>query len=152
MPSSPIDGSQPASQSHRAKTDCGRAPMMKRSVVHLPGCTGDISTREGAIMGKKLSRLAASFVLAVLAFGSGMAEAAGVLTIGRREDSTTFDPIKTSQNSDFLVFSNVYDVLVRVDKTGTKLEPGLAESWTISNNGLTYIFKIRSAKFSDEIG
>jgi peptide/nickel transport system substrate-binding protein len=123
--------------------------MMKRSVVHLLGCTGDISTREGAIMGKKLPELTASFVLAVLSFGSGMAEAAGVLTIGRREDSTTFDPIKTSQNSDFLVFSNVYDVLVRVDKTGTKLEPGLAESWTVSNDGLTYTFKIRNAKFSD---
>jgi peptide/nickel transport system substrate-binding protein len=26
--------------------------------------------------------------------GSAIAEAAGVLTIGRREDSTTFDPIK----------------------------------------------------------
>ncbi len=100
-------------------------------------------------MGKKLPELTASFVLAVLSFGSGMAEAAGVLTIGRREDSTTFDPIKTSQNSDFLVFSNVYDVLVRVDKTGTKLEPGLAESWTVSNDGLTYTFKIRNAKFSD---
>ena len=55
-----------------------------------------------------------------------------MLTIGRREDSTTFDPIKTAQNIDFWVFSNVYDVLIRVDKTGTKLEPGLAESWTVS--------------------
>ena len=62
---------------------------------------------------------------------------------------TTFDPIKTAQNVDFWVFSNVYDVLVRVDKTGTKLEPGLAESWTVSDDGLTYTFKMRDAKFSD---
>jgi peptide/nickel transport system substrate-binding protein len=81
--------------------------------------------------------------------GSTMAEAAGVLTIGRREDSTTFDPIKSAQNVDNWVFSNVFDVLVRVDKTGTKLEPGLAESWTISEDGLTYTFKMRDAKFSD---
>jgi peptide/nickel transport system substrate-binding protein len=100
-------------------------------------------------MRKRILELTAASVLAVLAFGSGMAEAAGVLTIGRREDSTTFDPIKTTQSVDFWVFSNVYDVLVRVDKTGTKLEPGLAESWTVSNDGLTYTFKIRSAKFSD---
>jgi peptide/nickel transport system substrate-binding protein len=100
-------------------------------------------------MRKRILELTAASVLAVLAFGSGMAEAAGVLTIGRREDSTTFDPIKTTQAVDFWVFSNVYDVLVRVDKTGTKLEPGLAESWTVSNDGLTYTFKIRSAKFSD---
>jgi peptide/nickel transport system substrate-binding protein len=94
-------------------------------------------------------RLAAASALAILAFGSGLAEAAGVLTIGRREDGTTFDPIKTAQNVDFWVFSNVYDVLVRVDRTGTKLEPGLAESWEVSPDGLTYTFKIRDAKFSD---
>jgi peptide/nickel transport system substrate-binding protein len=68
--------------------------------------------------------------MAGLTLSASYAEAAGVLTIGRREDSTTFDPIKTAQNVDNWVFSNVYDVLVRVDKTGTKLEPGLAESWT----------------------
>ncbi len=84
-----------------------------------------------------------------LTLATGYAEAAGVLTIGRREDGTTFDPIMTAQNTDFWVFSNVFDVLVRVDKTGTKLEPGLAESWTVSDDGLTYTFAIRDAKFSD---
>ncbi|MBL8120881.1 MAG: ABC transporter substrate-binding protein, partial [Anaerolineae bacterium] len=70
--------------------------------------------------------------LAVLAGDIAAAAAEGVLTIGRREDGTTMDPIKSAQNVDFWVFSNMYDVLVRVDKTGTKLEPGLAESWTVS--------------------
>ncbi|MBB2838065.1 UNVERIFIED_ORG: peptide/nickel transport system substrate-binding protein [Rhizobium etli] len=88
-------------------------------------------------------------LLAGLTLSTSYAEAAGVLTIGRREDSTTFDPIKTAQNIDNWVFSNVYDVLIRVDKTGTKLEPGLAESWTASDDGLTYTFKIRDTKFSD---
>jgi peptide/nickel transport system substrate-binding protein len=88
-------------------------------------------------------------IVAGLTLSASFAEAAGVLTIGRREDSTTFDPIKTAQNIDNWVFSNVYDVLVRVDKGGTKLEPGLAESWTVSSDGLTYTFKIREAKFSD---
>jgi peptide/nickel transport system substrate-binding protein len=87
--------------------------------------------------------------LAGLTAGAGFAEAAGVLTIGRREDSTTLDPIKSAQNVDFWVFSNIYDVLVRVDRSGTELEPGLAESWTVSDDGLTYTFKIRDAKFSD---
>jgi peptide/nickel transport system substrate-binding protein len=88
-------------------------------------------------------------VLAVATLGSSLAEASGVLTIGRREDGTTFDPIKTAQNVDFWCFSNVYDVLVRVDKSGTKLEPGIAESWEASADGLVYTFKIRDAKFSD---
>ena len=89
-------------------------------------------------------------LLASTALGTRAARAAGgVLTIGRRDDSTTFDPIKTAQNVDFWVFMNVHDVLVRADRTGTKLEPGLAESWTVSPDSLTYTFTMRDAKFSD---
>ncbi len=79
-----------------------------------------------------MTRLLAATALAALSLTASIAEAAGVLTIGRREDSTTFDPIASAQNVDNWVYSNVFDVLVRVDKTGTKLEPGLAESWTVS--------------------
>ncbi len=96
----------------------------------------------------KWARVGLIALSVTLGLGS-IAEAAGVLTIGRREDGTTFDPIATAQNVDFWVFSNVYDVLVRVDKTGTKLEPGLAESWEISEDGLTYTFHLRDANFSD---
>jgi peptide/nickel transport system substrate-binding protein len=94
-------------------------------------------------------RTLAGATAALIALGVQLAIAGGVLTIGKDQDSTTFDPIKSAQNADFWVFSNMYDVLVRVDKTGTKLEPGLAESWTISPDGLVYTFKIRDAKFSD---
>ena len=97
---------------------------------------------------RQVKLLAASVFLA-LSVVSEMAQAAGVLTIGRREDSTTFDPIKSAQNADNWVFSNVFDPLVRVDKSGTKLEPGVAESWTISPDGKVYTFKIRDTTFSD---
>lgn len=100
-------------------------------------------------MTAKWTKLSVATVLATLILGASIAEAAGVLTIGRREDGTTFDPIKTAQNVDNWVFSNVFDVLVRVDKSGTKLIPGLAESWAISDDGLTYTFKLRDAKFSN---
>ncbi|MCA6998080.1 ABC transporter substrate-binding protein [Dickeya solani] len=93
--------------------------------------------------------VAAAGVLLALSLVSELAQAAGILTIGRREDSTTFDPIKSAQNADNWVFSNVFDVLIRVDKTGTKLEPGLAQSWTVSPDGKVYTFTLREARFSD---
>src|SRR5690242_16608218 len=46
-----------------------------------------------------------------------------------------------------------YNTLLRVDpndKTGTKPAPSLAESWTVSQDGRTYTFKIRKGvKFHD---
>ncbi|KAA9000660.1 ABC transporter substrate-binding protein [Affinibrenneria salicis] len=100
-------------------------------------------------MKRKNVRIAAAGLLLALSVASEMAQAAGVLTIGRREDSTGFDPIRTTQNEDNWVFSNVLDRLVWVDKSGTALEPALAESWTISPDRKVYTFKIRATKFSD---
>ncbi|PWC10576.1 diguanylate cyclase [Brenneria roseae subsp. americana] len=100
-------------------------------------------------MKQKHFNVAAAGLLLSLCAVSEMAQAAGILTIGRREDSTTFDPIKSAQNADNWVFSNVFDPLVRVDNSGTKLEPGLAESWSISQDGKVYTLKIRDARFSD---
>jgi peptide/nickel transport system substrate-binding protein len=94
-------------------------------------------------------KLLAAATLTAWSLTAGFAQAAGVLTIGCREDSTTFDPIKSAQNRDTWVFANVYDTLVRVDNLGTKMEPGLAERWDISKDGLTYTFTLRDAKFSD---
>lgn len=87
--------------------------------------------------------------LTVLAGDIGLAFAEGDLSIGRREDSNNLDPVKGTENVNLWVFANMYDVLVRVDRSGTKLEPGLAESWSVSDDLLTYTFKLRDAKFSD---
>jgi peptide/nickel transport system substrate-binding protein len=50
-------------------------------------------------------------------------------------------------------FAPFYNTLLRVDPndpTGTKPAPSLAESWTISKDGLTYTFKLhRGVKFHD---
>ena len=87
--------------------------------------------------------------LAILATSIGGAAADGVLTVGRQEDSNNLDPVKAVENVNLWVFASMYDVLIRVDATGTKLEPGLAESWTVSDDQLTYTLKLRDAKFSD---
>ncbi len=40
------------------------------------------------------------------------------------------------------IIANCFEGLVRLDKDG-KIEPGYAESWSVSPDGLTYTFKIR---------
>lgn len=82
--------------------------------------------------------------------GSPAAEATGTLKIGRHQDSTTLDPIMTIQNADIWVMNNMNSLLVRVNRDATDVEPDLAESWEISDDGLTYTFHLREGlKFSD---
>jgi peptide/nickel transport system substrate-binding protein len=74
----------------------------------------------------------------------------GTFRFGRAEDSDTLDPILTALNSSIWYFMSIYDQLVRVAPDGISLEPSLAESWEISDDGLTYTFHLRSnVVFSD---
>jgi len=42
-----------------------------------------------------------------------------------------------------VTYANIYEGLVRIDAAG-KVQPALAASWTVSPDGLTYIFKLRT--------
>jgi peptide/nickel transport system substrate-binding protein len=55
----------------------------------------------------------------------------------------TLDPQATAATLAFQVNKSLYDTLVEPDDEG-KLIPGLAESWTVSSDGLTWMFKLRS--------
>jgi peptide/nickel transport system substrate-binding protein len=74
----------------------------------------------------------------------------GTFRFGRAEDSDTLDPILTALNSSIWYFMSIYDQLVRVAPDGISLEPSLAESWEISDDGLMYTFHLRpNVLFSD---
>src|SRR5215212_4659130 len=74
----------------------------------------------------------------------------GTFRFGRLEDSDVLDPVTTTLNSSIWYFMSIYDQLVRVAPDGISLEPSLAESWDISDDGLTYTFHLRSnVLFSD---
>lgn len=75
---------------------------------------------------------------------------AQVLEVGLDQSPTGLDPhLITAFPSFMVVNGNIYEGLTAVDKD-LKVNPGLAESWTISPDGKTYTFKLRSnVKFHD---
>lgn len=57
-------------------------------------------------------------------------------------DVTTWDVLNTSQSVDSDAIVNTYDGLMEYD-VENELQPALAESYEVSDDGLTYTFKIR---------
>jgi ABC-type transport system substrate-binding protein len=85
--------------------------------------------------------LAALLLISSVAFATP--QYGGVLVFGRSGDSTTMDPSHATDGESFYAASAVYDNLVQFKYGTTEIEPGLAESWTISEDGLEYTFKLR---------
>src|ERR1700743_945180 len=55
-----------------------------------------------------------------------------------------FDPAQYTTGTDFTANTfTVYNRLVEFERGGTKVEPGLAEKWDVSPDGLTYTFHLR---------
>ncbi len=79
---------------------------------------------------------------------AGMAQAE-TLRVAMGVDPVSLDPIATSDNASIWTQLLIYDTLIRPSKDGKELEPGLAESWEVSEDGLTLTFKLRDAQFSD---
>lgn len=78
------------------------------------------------------------------------ATAGGTFRFARGEDSNNLDPVTNDGNVNIWILMNIYDQLVRVAPDGISLEPGLAERWDISDDGLTYTFHLRpGVLFSD---
>ncbi len=61
------------------------------------------------------------------------------------DDIITMDPGEAFELSTAEMTSNTYSLLVRLDMTDTsKVKGDLADSWTVSDDGLTYTFKLKS--------
>ncbi|MDQ0391122.1 ABC transporter substrate-binding protein [Labrys monachus] len=95
--------------------------------------------------------LKGAFLGALMVSAATLAPAqASTFRLGVFADALTIDPIASSDNASIWLELQVYDQLVRPSEDGTRLEPGIAESWTISPDGKQFRFKLRpDAKFSD---
>ncbi|MBI2569864.1 MAG: ABC transporter substrate-binding protein [Candidatus Schekmanbacteria bacterium] len=68
-----------------------------------------------------------------------------VFVYGGGGDAVGLDPAREDDGESFKVCDNIYDTLVQYAEETTEIEPGLAESWEISADGLTYTFHLRKA-------
>lgn len=72
--------------------------------------------------------------------------------MGYASDPKTWDALATSRSADSEAIVNTYDGLVEYDNEN-EIKPALAESWEVSEDGLTYTFHIRQgAKWVDAQG
>jgi peptide/nickel transport system substrate-binding protein len=114
---------------------------------------GRLTRREALLRGGALG-LSMPAMLALSSAGSsglravGAQEASpepktgGTLRVGLQADPAELDPHLTSLTAAWHVIEHVYEGLVRTSPT-LEPEPSLAESWDISDDGITYTFAIR---------
>ena len=73
-----------------------------------------------------------------------------VLVVGQIAEPQSLDPHTVTATNDFRILVNLYDGLVRFKDGTLEVEPALAESWEVSDDGRTYRFKLREGvKFHD---
>ncbi len=73
-----------------------------------------------------------------------------ILVVASNQDVPNFDPHVATGYSASALLRNLYDPLVRVEGNPPQVKPHLAESYTVSADGMEYLFKLDAkAKFSD---
>lgn len=105
-------------------------------------------------MPRTLKLLALATALSVAAWAAPLRAAtpANTLVIAKQiDDIITMDPGEAYELSGEEVLTNVYDRIIRFESaTSAKMVPGVAESWSVADDGKTYTFKIRPGqKFQD---
>jgi peptide/nickel transport system substrate-binding protein len=104
------------------------------------------------IKGRKPTRralLRAGAAAALIFAGAAPAFAAETIRIVSPYLTTTLDPMRSAAAGNIETYGQLYARLLQRNPDTGALEPGLAESWDISPDGLTYSFRLREAKFSD---
>ncbi len=98
------------------------------------------------LLGKHLLLVLVLFLLIVpLSISTVFAQADNsVIVAADVQDIITLDPARAYEVTNLTVFHAVYETLINVPADDlTALEPGLATSWEVSDDGLTYTFHLR---------
>ena len=90
-----------------------------------------------------MRRMAKTAMAGILGLIAGMAQAGGEIVVGQQLEPPHMDPTSAAAGAiDEVLYSNVFEGLTRFGPDGS-VNPGLAESWEISDDGLTYTFRLQ---------
>ncbi len=93
-------------------------------------------------------RLVAALAALPLLVGTA-ASAETILLRGNKDEPETLDPQKSDGTQEYWVQSDLFEGLTRIDPHG-KIVPGVAQSWDIAPDGLSWTFHLRPGlKWSD---
>ena len=87
--------------------------------------------------GNEISRIYSSLFISLHHTNTGKK-----LIIGRAGDSISLDPSNTTDMDSTKVTINIFETLVKYEKEGKDIIPGLATSWKSSEDGLTWVFRV----------
>ncbi len=90
-----------------------------------------------------MRRMAKTAMVGILGLIAGMAQAGGEIVVGQQLEPPHLDPTSAAAGAiDEVLYSNVFEGLTRFGPDGS-VNPGLAESWEISDDGLVYTFRLQ---------
>ncbi len=81
---------------------------------------------------------------ATTATTTGQPSGKATIVVGLQAEPVTLDPHQVTDYNTNRAVDPMFERLVRFQDESTELEPGLAEKWDISADGLTYRFTLRS--------
>lgn len=93
-------------------------------------------------MRRLMTVMAAAFALSIAPAAFAQTPT-NVVVVGQIAEPQSLDPHAVTAVNDFRILVNLYDGLVRFADGSLEVEPSLAESWEISDDGLTYTFQLR---------
>ena len=94
--------------------------------------------------------LAAAACMSAVMFAGPSLAAKDTITIGMALEPTHLDPTAGAAAAiDEVLYANVFEGLTRINRNG-EVKPALAESWSVSDDGKIYTFKLRTGvKYHD---
>ena len=133
--------------------DLNAGRIGRRAFITRAARVGVAASVAGALFNAGIGAAAAGANPGRSAVAARFQDGGATLVVSFPQSTTQLDPglAGNSGYGDIIpVNENLYEGLTRYKNGSAEIEPALAESWTISTDGLTWVFKLRSGvKFHD---